>query len=108
MPNMDSETQDNSVGCSPYRVPAPSPKDPPVVGLEVQPALVVFVLLVLAGLVFFFREGPNCEHDGGRLSIVESPMLGAYSSPYGQATRGGFSLGAARGARQHPGIGRTR
>jgi hypothetical protein len=33
-----------------------------------QPALVVFVLLVLGGIILFFRENPNSEHDGGGLT----------------------------------------
>jgi hypothetical protein len=61
----------------------------------------VFVLLVMAGLVLFFREEPDSESYGGRLSVVESPML---KSPHGRTTR----CDVSRGAAQHAGIGTAR
>ena len=100
---MESNTRSRSVACSPYRVPAPSPKDPAVGSLEMQPALVVFVLLVIGGIILFFRENQNSEHDGGG---VASPMS-AFDTSYGQTTHAGL-FGDGHRARQHARAGRPR
>jgi hypothetical protein len=60
--------------CSPYRVPAPGPKQAAGIGPEAPPALVVFVLLALVGTVWIFRE-PSFGHDERWLSLFSEPPM---------------------------------
>jgi hypothetical protein len=83
---------DSSRG-SPYRICAPSPKDPPAPCIHVPPERAVFVLLILAGLVWFFRERPGSENDGGPLNVAASPAPFAYGR-YSPPTRDALLLGS--------------
>jgi hypothetical protein len=88
--------QDDSSRGSPYRICAPSPKDLPAPGIHVPPERAVFVLLILAVVVWFFREQPSSENDGGPLNVAASPAPFAYGR-YSPPTRNGLQLGSRSG-----------
>jgi hypothetical protein len=55
LPTMASLLEASPMRLSPYRSPASMPKRASAGGIEVRPEVAVFVALVFAGLILFFR-----------------------------------------------------